>query len=238
QNEISFLTWAGGEVGIMNPHARGRGAVLKQQLVRGAIFAMDAVRAELPGVRFLHPEPLINVATDASRPHERHQAVTATEAQFEAWDMLAGRMAPELGGADRYLDVLGANYYPDNQWALDGATLEADSPHRARLSTLLATLHERYGRDILISETGTEDGARGAWLREVSAEVDRAVGTGVPVGGICLYPVLNHPGWEDDRHCQNGIWDYPGVRGGRRAYRPLVQHVRREQERLLRAVAY
>jgi hypothetical protein len=231
QNEISFLAWAGGEVGVMNPHVRGRGAELKHQLVRGAILAMDAVRAELPGVRFLHPEPLINVAVDAARPHERHHAMAATEAQFEAWDMLAGRAAPELGGAERYLDVLGANYYPDNQWMAGGSTLEADSPHRARLSTLLIALHERYRRDFVMSETGTEDTARGPWLREVSSEVDSAIRAGAPVGGICLYPILNHPGWEDDRHCRNGIWDYAGARGGRRAHGPLVRHVRREQER-------
>jgi hypothetical protein len=231
QNEMSYLAWAGGEVGVMNPHAHGRGAELKRQLVRGAIFAIDAVRAELPGVRFLHPEPLINVAVDPSRPHERQHAVEATEAQFEAWDMLAGRIQPELGGAERYLDVLGANYYPDNQWIAGGATLETHSPHRARLSTLLAALHARYGRDILISETGTEDAARGPWLRDVSAEVDAALAAGVPVGGICLYPILNHPGWEDERHCHNGIWDYPGVRGGRAAHRPLVRHVTREHQR-------
>lgn len=237
QNEVSFLAWAGGEVGAMNPHASGRGADLKRQLVRGAILAIDAVRAELPAVRFLHPEPLINVAADPERPHLRHHAAQATEAQFEAWDMLAGRSQPELGGAERYLDVLGANYYPDNQWAADGTTLDAGSTERVRLSTLLAGLHERYGRDIVISETGTEDDARGPWLRDVSAEVDRAFDAGVPVGGICLYPILNHPGWEDERHCHNGIWDYPGVRGGRRAHRPLVRHVRREHDRrrLLRA---
>ncbi len=231
QNEISFLAWAGGEIGVMNPHASARGSELKRQLVRGAILAIDAVRAELPAVRFLHPEPLINVAVDPSRPHERHHAIAATEAQFEAWDMLAGRVAPELGGAERHLDVLGANYYPDNQWIAGGETLDPDSPHRARLSTLLAALHHRYGRDIVISETGTEDAARGPWLREVTAEVDMAVAAAVPVGGICLYPILNHPGWEDDRHCRNGIWDYAGVRGGRRAHRPLVRHVQAEHER-------
>ena len=47
QNEISFLTWAGGEMGVMNPFGRGRGAELKRQLVRAAILAMDAIRAEL-----------------------------------------------------------------------------------------------------------------------------------------------------------------------------------------------
>jgi hypothetical protein len=59
----------------------------------------------------------------------------------------------------------------------------------------------------------------------VSADVDEAMSGGVPVEGICLYPIVNHPGWEDDRHCRNGVWDYPGPRGGRRPHRPLVRQI-------------
>jgi beta-glucosidase/6-phospho-beta-glucosidase/beta-galactosidase len=227
QNEISFLAWAGGEVGVMNPHSRSRGPELKRHLVAGAIRAMDAIRSVLPDARFLHPEPLINVATDPERPHQRHQAAQATEAQFEAWDMLAGRLAPELGGSEAHLDVLGANYYPDNQWMEGGGSIPHDSAHRAPLSSLLTQLHRRYRRRILISETGTEDEARPRWLREVSSEAAEAVASGVPLGGICLYPVVNHPGWEDERHCRNGVWDYPGPRGGRAAHRPLVRQLLR-----------
>lgn len=225
QNEISFLSWAGGDVGVMNPHARGRGPELKRQLVRATVLAIEAVRAELPAARFVHPEPLINVAADPARPHERRHAAQATEAQFEAWDMIAGRSAPELGGSETHLDVLGANYYPDNQWRVDGAGLTHDSDRRVRLSTLLERLHGRYARPIIISETGAEDGARGPWLREVAAEVRTAVDAGVPMRGVCLYPILNHPGWEDDRHCRNGVWDYAGPRGGRAAYRPLIREL-------------
>ena len=28
---------------------------------------------------------------------------------------------------------------------------------------------------------------------------------GVPVEGVGLYPVLDHPGWGDDRYCPNGL---------------------------------
>ena len=226
QNEISFLAWAGGDMGVMNPMARGRGQELKRQLVRGAILAMDAIRSVLPVARFLHPEPLINVAVDPARPHERSHAAEATHAQFEAWDMLAGRTAPELGGSERYLDVLGANYYPDNQWTAGGGTLPFGDPSRVRLSALLAVLHARYDRPIVISETGTEDELRAPWLRSVCGQVDEARAAGVPVAGVCLYPILNHPGWEDDRHCHNGLWDYAGPRGGRDGHRPLLDAIR------------
>jgi hypothetical protein len=226
QNEMSFLAWAGGEVGVMNPNASSQGRRLKRQLVVGAIRAIDVIRTVLPNARFLHPEPLINVAVDPDRPHERHHALAATEAQFEAWDMLAGRLGPELGGSEAHLDVLGANYYPDNQWIEGGGLLPHDSSSRVRLSTLLTELDRRYGRPILISETGTEDDARSRWVRMVSSEAAEAAADGVALGGICLYPILNHPGWEDERHCRNGVWDYPGPRGGRVAHRPLLRQLR------------
>jgi beta-glucosidase/6-phospho-beta-glucosidase/beta-galactosidase len=43
-NEISFLSFAGGEAGFFNPFAHGRGDALKHQLVRGALAAGRAAR--------------------------------------------------------------------------------------------------------------------------------------------------------------------------------------------------
>ncbi len=226
-NEMSFLAWAGGEVGIMNPHATGRGAQLKRQLVRANVLATKAVREVDPAARFVQPEPLINVVANPNRSHERSAAADQRESQFEVWDMLAGRRHSDLGGSPELLDILGVNYYPNNQWTAGGGTLPADSPQRVELAAMLSELYARYGRPILISETGTEDGPRRAWLRGVWEQVQVAVQEGVPVIGVCLYPILNHAGWEDDRHCHNGLWDYPGVRGGRDAYRPLRRELRR-----------
>jgi beta-glucosidase/6-phospho-beta-glucosidase/beta-galactosidase len=234
-NEMSFLAWAGGEVGIMNPHAVGRGTELKRQLVRANLLAIDSIREIEPKARFVQPEPLINVVADPERSHQRSAAAEQREGQFEVWDMLAGREQTDLGGSPAHLDILGVNYYPNNQWIAGGGTLPADSPLRVELATMLSELHSRYGRPILISETGTEDGQRRAWLRGVWDQVQIAVRDGVPVIGVCLYPILNHAGWEDDRHCHNGLWDYPGVRGGRRAYRPLRRELLRLQPLSVRA---
>jgi hypothetical protein len=54
----------------------------------------------------------------------------------------------------------------------------------------------------------------------------KAIGNGIPVLGICLYPICNHPGWVDDRHCHNGLYDYPDGNGHRDAYRPLLGAIR------------
>jgi hypothetical protein len=72
--------------------------------------------------------------------------------------------------------------------------------------------------------------ARPEWLRYVGAEVRAARAAGVPVEGLCLYPVLNHPGWDDDRHCQNGLLDFPrGADGARGVIAPLAEELARQQ---------
>ena len=59
---------------------------------------------------------------------------------------------------------------------------------------------------------------RPAWLRYMAREVFTAIAAGVPVEGICLYPILNHPGWDDDRHCYNGMFDYADAYGRREVF--------------------
>ena len=43
--------------------------------------------------------------------------------QYQAWDMLSGRIWPSLGGHPSYLDIIGVNFYPDNQFMLDGSAV-------------------------------------------------------------------------------------------------------------------
>ena len=44
-----------------------------------------------------------------------------------------------------------------------------------------------------------------------------------------LYPIVNHPGWVDDRHCHNGLWDYADENGVREIYEPLAMELARQQ---------
>jgi hypothetical protein len=41
---------------------------------------------------------------------------------------------------------------------------------------------------------------------------------------------VNHPGWVDDRHCYNGLWDYADEQGEREIYEPLEAEIRRWQQ--------
>jgi hypothetical protein len=64
----------------------------------------------------------------------------------------------------------------------------------------------------------------------VCKETRAAIENGVPVQGMCLYPILNHPGWTDGRHCHNALWDYPDANGHRKIYEPLARELRRWQK--------
>jgi hypothetical protein len=236
-NEISFLSFAGGEVGFFNPFAHGRGDAMKRQLVSASIAASRAVRAVLPGTRLIHTDPVIHVAARPDRPQDRAAAAAHEAAQFHAWDAIAGRVWPELGGAPELLDVLGVNYYVHNQWYYPGghgSMISPSSPEYRPLHTLLLAPWERYHRPMFIAETGIEDEARPAWLEYVAHEARVARRLGAQLQGVCLYPIVNHPGWDDDRHCHNGLWDYANERGEREAYAPLLEEIRRQQDRMRR----
>jgi hypothetical protein len=94
---------------------------------------------------------------------------------------------------------------------------------------MLKEVHERYQRPLFIAETGAEGRLRRGWLRYVCEETQAAIQTGTPIQGICLYPIVNHPGWADDRHCDNALWDYPDEKGNREIYAPLAGELRRWQ---------
>lgn len=225
-NEISFLAWAGGEVGYLNPFAHQRGLELKVQLVRATLAATAAVREIDPGARFLQPEPLIHVAAADGAPQDVRDAELHRRLQHQALDMLTGRAWPQLGGTPDQLDVVGANYYPANQWEHGGGTLPAGDPRRRPLGQLLLSLHARYGRPVVVAETGTEGDDRAGWLTEVVREVRWARERGVPVLGVCLYPVLGHPGWDDDRYCPNGLLELSASTSPRPVHEPLERVVR------------
>lgn len=226
-NEISFWAWAGGDMRLMAPFTENRGFELKHRLVEAAIHAIRAIRSVDPGARFVHCEPTIQV--QPGRDEDVAEAAHAHRAQYEACDMIAGRLATELGGDESFLDILGVNYYSNNQWELRGPTIWRDEPRYRPFRSLLAENHARYGRPILIAETGDEGEARVDWLRYVCDEVRAARADGIPVLGICLYPVTDYPGWINERHCPTGVLGAPDADGRRPVWTPLAHELARQQ---------
>ncbi|SDG04000.1 beta-glucosidase [Phytopseudomonas seleniipraecipitans] len=228
-NEMSFWAWAGGEVAYFSPLGRGRGDELKQQLVRASIAAIEAIRAVDPRARFVQVDPVIHVVPRVNRADAQADAERYRLAQFQAWDMLAGLQWPGLGGRPEYLDIVGVNFYPNNQWFAGGGTLWRGEPGYRPFSGILAEVYQRYRRPLLVAETGAEGEQRAEWLRYVGDQVRLALQRGLPLEGICLYPVLDYPGWTDDRHCQTGLFGYANGQGERPVYAPLAEELRHQQ---------
>jgi beta-glucosidase/6-phospho-beta-glucosidase/beta-galactosidase len=225
-NEISYLSWAArnGVFPSIGPDEEGW---LMRHLVQAAVAGMRAMREVDPDCRFIWAEPLINVLPKA--PADADAAEAKRLSQYHAYDMLSGRVAPELGGSPEWLDAVGLNFYSDNQWYLEGSAIPLGRWDYRPLADMLVETYERYGRPLLITETGAEGSARSAWLHYVCDEVSEALRQGVAVAGVCLYPIVSFPGWDDERHRQFGLFSVPRSDGGRDAYEPLAAELRRQQ---------
>ncbi|MBV9769832.1 MAG: hypothetical protein JOZ32_09695 [Bryobacterales bacterium] len=239
-NEISFMTW-GIEVGLLFPSLKNRDKSPKRQLIRACIAACEAIWAVDARARFTYPEPVINVLPPRSRPELAEPAERYRQAQFEAWDMLAGYTEPSLGGHPKYLDILGANFYHDNQWEIEGAghlSWDAD-PRDDRwrpLHQMLGEVWRRYRRPLYIAETSHFGPGRARWIREIGDEILKAWQSGTPVAGVCLYPILDRYDWGDRNFWHHsGLWDLEQESAGhlrRVLNRPYATALLETQERL------
>ncbi|WP_413730889.1 NAD(P)-binding protein [Sodalis sp. RH22] len=212
-NEISFTSW-GISVGLFScsaPPGVEIGKSSKRQLVRACLAACDAIWAADPRARILHCDPIIFTVASDSRPEGMRQAADWQAAQFESWDMLSGVSAPELGGAPRYLDIIGANYYHDNQWESENNQRlfwHLGDPRRRPLHDMLQELYHRYKRPLLLAETSHVGSGRGAWIGQIAADIAQAQIAGVELLGICLYPIIDRPDWENKNVWHHsGLWD-------------------------------
>ena len=213
-NEISFLTWAVCETGLIYPslgNRRGEAAAVKQRLVRGAMAACDVIWKTEPSARILTVDPMVHIIAPASKPELAAQAMALRNFQFQAWDMLAGLSEPHLGGHPKYLDLVGINYYHDNQWEFDTQMRlhwHLGDPRRMPFRDLLAEAHTRYQRPLVVAETSHIGVGRGTWIAEITNEVIAALQKEIPVLGVCLYPLIDRPDWQNLEHWHNsGLWD-------------------------------
>lgn len=249
-NEPSYMAFAGGDEALFAPHLTGRGFDLKVALCRAAIGGIDALRAAAPGARMVNADPLCHVAARPGRPEDL-AAVRRfnTEIVFQSWDMLAGRLLPELGGSRDHLDVVGINYYWTNQWewqAAPGADgrvppLGDHDLRRVRLGDLVRSVWHRYGGAVMISETAHVGDRRAAWIRELARECAGVIADGVPLIGACLYPIHGMPEWHDPAiWTAMGLWDpvFPDrPHDGRTVHRPMLKALREAEAGVAAAAA-
>tara|TARA_R110002012_G_scaffold176161_1_gene341027 strand:- start:2453 stop:3586 length:1134 start_codon:yes stop_codon:yes gene_type:complete len=207
-NEISFLSWHSGDVRGTVPFAVNSGWDIKYHLCKAAILGIQALKESDPCCRIIIVEPLIEIHPNDTISAEYLLEINTN--QFQAMDILAGRICPELGGKEEYMDILGFNYYWNCQWEAFAEPLDWPDPNQRRtpVRDLLATAYYRYRKPIFLSETGHIGSGRTDWLKEITAECMAVQEFGIPFWGICIYPVTDRPDWDDLTSFSNcGIYD-------------------------------
>ena len=160
----------------------------------------------------VHVDPIVHAVPPEDRPDLADEAWQhAYEEAYEAWDMLAGKRHPELGGAPEILDVVGVNVYHFSQAQMNAdrsrEVLGPRDPRRKPLGELLLFAWERYHRPIIIGETSGYQDKRAEWLTMTMEESLRALNSGVDLQGVCLYPCVDIPDWNSGEMAQIGIYD-------------------------------
>jgi beta-glucosidase/6-phospho-beta-glucosidase/beta-galactosidase len=207
-NEISFLSWHSGDIRGTVPFAINSGWDIKYHLCKAAILGIKKIKNIDPESHIILVEPLVRI--HPSDTETVNQTIDLNENQFQAMDIIAGRMCPELGGSEDLLEILGFNYYWNCQWEVNGAPLNWPDKNEKRIpfSELLQQAYKRYQKPLFVSETGHFGSGRAAWLNEIASECLLAKKSGVDLKGICIYPVTDRPDWDDvTKYCDCGIWD-------------------------------
>jgi beta-glucosidase/6-phospho-beta-glucosidase/beta-galactosidase len=235
-NEINFLSWAI-EVGYFPRVGPKQVGWFKRQLIKAAISAAKAIRERWPSAAILWAEPLVHIAPHSHRRPEMRAAEAARQGQFEAYDWIIGRAEPELGGDPSLIDAIGLNFYPHNQWYLNGPTIPMGHHEYRPLADILLEVAERYGKPIFLSETGAEGSGKPSWFHYVCSEVRAATSRGADIRGICWYPITAYPGWDNSRHAEAGLLSTVTSDGTRHVDERLLAEMQAQRTRFADAPA-
>lgn len=237
-NEVSFISWLGGDARGTTPYCHGQGWDVKYGLMRAYIEGAHALREADPTIRMLSTEPLVHIVPPLhATPRERRWAREAHHNQFQATDILSGRLCPELGGHEDLLDMVGFNYYYDNQWQNGtpnklGWNDDTPDPRWVPLRNLLRAAYQRYRRPFALTETSHPGIDRPLWLRMIADECAAVLRDGLPLQGICLYPLIDRPDWDHlDQWHRAGLWDADLAQPGpaRVLHQPSAEALRQAQ---------
>ena len=238
-NEISFLSWHSGDVRGTVPFAVNCGWDIKYHLCRAAILGISMLKNIDPDCRIVLVEPLIKIHPGYETNLEHIENLNGH--QFQAMDIIGGRMCSELGGREEYLDILGFNYYWNSQWDHGIGTLdwpEADVPRRTGIANLLEMAYLRYKKPLFLSETGHFGVGRALWMDEVTAECIKAIKRGIPLLGACIYPVTDRPDWDDlTVYHDCGIWDLDEDKN-RVPHYPVIEKIAEGTQLIAAAIQY
>jgi hypothetical protein len=148
----------------------------------------------MPGTRILLIDPFYYAVGSEWDPGSMEEADYWRRAALAAMDQLAN-----------YIDILGMNFYADGQvecyWnprtrRYHRRKLPHGDPRRISLEQALHIYRERYGpKPVIVAETSVRGPRREPWIIHLTDEALRAISAGLPLQGLCWYPVLDVPDW-------------------------------------------
>lgn len=213
-NEVSFLSWLGGDAKGTSPYCVNQGWEVKYMLMRAYIEGIEMMKEVDPSIKIMTTEPLVSIIPqDTSDPDSVLEANSKHREQFQVLEILTGRLCPELRGKPEYLDIIGVNFYYNNQWTFPGHQFipwNESPPHPSwkSLHSLIEEVYTGYEKPIVISETSHPGRDRPKWLSMIQNECFSILQSGLPLLGCCIYPIIDRPDWDvTDIWHHSGLWD-------------------------------
>ncbi len=239
-NEISFLSWLGGHVACTVPYCKNSGWEVKYNLLKACIKGSKILKQD-GNVKILTSEPLVNmVPVENATTEEQLAAIAQHNYQYQVMDALTGSICPELGGAPDLIDVTGVNYYYNNQWITNSEKflIWKQEPIDARwrpLRSMLTEVSDRYNLPVAITETSHPKEDRPMWIEQIASECKAAIDNNVNLYGICVYPVIDRPDWDDvSTWHRSGVWDIENnITLERKLYQPFAKAILQAQKILI-----
>jgi beta-glucosidase len=149
-----------------------------------------------------------------SDPSGRAYAALANERRFLVIDSFLGRgydpdgpLADPLreAGGERLLeltpgriDTLGLDYYAHCQWNFGAGGGSAPTPNPLPLAEQILHYWQRYRLPCILTETNIRGYAsdRATWFKYVLEQCELARSQGVPLDGMCWFPVIDSTDWD------------------------------------------
>ena len=226
-NEPFATLFLAGHEGVWPPHGRGMEDFVT--LVRNVL---PAVAEASRRVRKLLPEAA-HVWVDTCEGHADAPGVSygayANDRRFLLLDLFTGagveggrpfveEFAAAGGGdllsmAPGHVDVLGLDYYPHSEYLFTEEGPVTPSPQPVGLAVLAGQYWKRYRLPMLVTETNIRGFApdRATWFKHVLEQCEQAVASGVPLGGLCWFPVIDSCDWDSLLCRADGRVDPVGV---------------------------
>ena len=213
-NEVSFLSWLGGDAKGTSPYCVNHGWEVKYMLMKAYIEGIEMMKEIDPTIKIMTTEPLVNIISqDPSNLNSILKANEKHQEQFQVLEILTGKLCPELRGKPEYLDMIGVNFYYNNQWTFPEHQFipwneSPSNPHWRSLHSLIEEVFINYGRPIVLSETSIPEDDRREWLKMISDECLSILKSGIPFYGCCIYPIIDRPDWDfPNKWHHSGLWD-------------------------------